>query len=111
MVRPTGRPRARSSRWAPPALHRSAVLGIRKGARSDAAPGSNAARPLPAGPADRRGGKALGPVVHRRQLAYVRRRGTWRHLGRRFAWRLAAQDGRPAVPLTWPITREMAERV
>jgi hypothetical protein len=50
-------------------------------------------------------------VIHRRQLSYAFRSATWKHVGRQAAWRVGAPDARPAVPLTWPISEDMAARV
>jgi hypothetical protein len=50
-------------------------------------------------------------AIHRRHLRQVVRSGTWKHLGRRAAWRIAARDDRPTVPLTWPISEDMAAQV
>jgi hypothetical protein len=53
----------------------------------------------------------VAPVIHRRQLRYALRIGTWKHVGRRAVWRIAARNTHPAVPLTWPISEEMAATV
>jgi hypothetical protein len=53
----------------------------------------------------------VAPVVHRRHLRYALRSGTWKHLGRRALWRLAGREPPPAVPLTWPISEDIAARV
>jgi Glycosyl transferases group 1 len=50
-------------------------------------------------------------AIHRRHLRQAVRSGTWKHLGRRAAWRIAARDDRPTVPLTWPISKDMAAQV
>ena len=50
-------------------------------------------------------------AIHRRHFRQAVRPGTWKHLGRRAAWRIAARDDRPTVPLTWPISEDMAAQV
>jgi hypothetical protein len=53
----------------------------------------------------------VAPVIHHRQLGYAFRSGTFKHVGRRAVWRVAARDAGPAVPLTWPISEDMAAAV
>lgn len=53
----------------------------------------------------------VAPVIYRRQLGYALRAGTWRHVARRATWKVAAPGGRPEIPLTWPISEDMARQV
>lgn len=44
--------------------------------------------------------------IRRRHLSYIRRAGTWRHLGRRARWLVEPERRASAVPLSWPISEE-----